>query len=118
MIIMKRKSLKAIHSLILNRKGVGKLIQMATKLGRSVRPDIKLGICGESRRRSLQALPNSCHRTGLNYVSCSPYRVPIAQTGSCTGGNEMLLGQTINNENMTKLRKAPPGAFLLLHCFW
>lgn len=61
----------------LDQNGVGKLIQMAAKAGRSVRPDIKLGICGEHGGD-----PSSvefCHRIGLNYVSCSPYRVPIAK---------------------------------------
>lgn len=61
----------------LDQKGVGKLIKMATELGRSVRPDIKLGICGE--HGGDPASIEFCHRTGLNYVSCSPYRVPIAR---------------------------------------
>ena len=57
--------------------GVGKLVDMAVKLGRSTRPDIHLGICGEHGGE-----PSSvefCHRVGLDYVSCSPYRVPIAR---------------------------------------
>ncbi|MFC2108762.1 putative PEP-binding protein, partial [Candidatus Bipolaricaulota bacterium] len=57
--------------------GVGKLVAMACKLGRKTRPDIKLGICGEHGGE-----PSSiafCHKVGLNYVSCSPYRVPIAR---------------------------------------
>ena len=61
----------------LDQKGVGKLIQMATELGRKIRADIKLGICGEHGGD-----PSSiefCHRVGLNYVSCSPFRVPIAR---------------------------------------
>lgn len=61
----------------LDQKGVGKLIQMATKLGRETRADLKVGICGEHGGD-----PSSiafCHRMGLNYVSCSPYRVPIAR---------------------------------------
>ena len=61
----------------LDQKGVGKLIQMATELGRKTRADIKLGICGEHGGD-----PSSiefCHRVGLNYVSCSPFRVPIAR---------------------------------------
>ena len=61
----------------LDQKGVGKLIEMATKLGRSTRPNIKLGICGE--HGGDPASIDFCHRTGLNYVSCSPYRVPIAR---------------------------------------
>lgn len=61
----------------LDQNGVGKLVKMAADLGRSVRPDIKLGICGEHGGD-----PSSiefCHKVGLNYVSCSPYRVPIAR---------------------------------------
>ena len=61
----------------LDQNGVGKLVQMAAEKGRSVRSDIKLGICGEHGGE-----PSSvefCHKTGLNYVSCSPFRVPIAR---------------------------------------
>ena len=60
-----------------DQNGVGKLIDMAAKLGRKTRPDIELGICGEHGGD-----PNTidfCHRTGLNYVSCSPFRVPGAR---------------------------------------
>lgn len=62
---------------VLDQNGVGKLVQMAAKLGREVKPNIKLGICGEHGGE-----PSSiefCYKTGLNYVSCSPYRVPIAR---------------------------------------
>lgn len=61
----------------LDQTGVGKLVEMAAKLGRQTRPDIKLGICGEHGGD-----PSSvefCHNVGLNYVSCSPFRVPIAR---------------------------------------
>ena len=61
----------------LDEKGVGKLMEIAVELGKKERPDIKLGICGEHGGD-----PSSidfCHRIGLNYVSCSPYRVPIAK---------------------------------------
>uniref|UniRef100_A0A7C5V0A3 Pyruvate, phosphate dikinase n=1 Tax=Caldicellulosiruptor owensensis TaxID=55205 RepID=A0A7C5V0A3_9FIRM len=61
----------------LDEKGVGKLIKMAAELGRATRPDIKLGICGEHGGD-----PSSiefCHNAGLDYVSCSPFRVPIAR---------------------------------------
>ena len=61
----------------LDQKGVGKLVKMATELGRSTRPNIKLGICGE--HGGDPASIEFCHRVGLNYVSCSPYRVPIAR---------------------------------------
>ena len=61
----------------LDQNGVGRLIEMAAKLGRQTRPDLKLGICGEHGGD-----PSSvefCHNTGLDYVSCSPFRVPIAR---------------------------------------
>ena len=61
----------------LDQEGVGKLVKMAVDLGKSVRPNIKLGICGEHGGD-----PSSiefCHKVGLNYVSCSPFRVPIAR---------------------------------------
>ena len=61
----------------LDQTGVGQLVEMACQKGRQTRPDIKLGICGEHGGE-----PSSvefCHRTGLNYVSCSPFRVPIAR---------------------------------------
>jgi pyruvate,orthophosphate dikinase len=61
----------------LDQTGVGKLVKMAAELGRSTRPDIKLGICGEHGGD-----PSSvefCHGVGLNYVSCSPFRVPVAR---------------------------------------
>ena len=61
----------------LDQKGVGKLVKMAADLGKQTRPDIKLGICGEHGGD-----PSSvefCHNVGLTYVSCSPYRVPIAR---------------------------------------
>ena len=61
----------------LDQNGVGKLVEMAAKLGKQTRPDIKLGICGEHGGD-----PSSvefCHKAGLNYVSCSPFRVPIAR---------------------------------------
>ena len=61
----------------LDQVGVGKLVKMAAELGRKTRPDIKLGICGEHGGD-----PSSiefCHKLGLTYVSCSPYRVPIAR---------------------------------------
>ena len=61
----------------LDQDGVGKLVKMATEKGRATRPDIKLGICGEHGGE-----PSSvefCHNLGLNYVSCSPFRVPIAR---------------------------------------
>ena len=61
----------------LDQNGVGKLVQNAVKLGRTTRPDLKCGICGE--HGGDPASVEFCHVTGLNYVSCSPFRVPIAR---------------------------------------
>jgi pyruvate,orthophosphate dikinase len=63
--------------MVLDRKGVGKLMETAVRLGRSVNPDMLIGICGEHGGE-----PSSiefCHLVGLNYVSCSPFRVPVAR---------------------------------------
>jgi pyruvate,orthophosphate dikinase len=57
--------------------GVGRLLGMSAKEGRSVKPELKLGICGE--HGGDPATVEFCHQTGLNYVSCSPFRVPIAR---------------------------------------
>ena len=57
--------------------GVGKLVDMAVKLGRQTKPDLKCGICGE--HGGDPASVEFCHKVGLNYVSCSPFRVPIAR---------------------------------------
>ena len=61
----------------LDQDGVGKLVKMAATLGRQTRPDIKLGICGEHGGDPSSIM--FCHKVGLNYVSCSPFRVPIAR---------------------------------------
>ena len=61
----------------LDQNGVGKLVEMATKLGRSTRPNLKVGVCGEQGGEP--ASVEFFHKVGLNYVSCSPYRVPIAR---------------------------------------
>ena len=76
-IYLEKKILKADPFQVLDQNGVGQLVRMATEKGRAVRPDRKCGICGEHGGE-----PSSvefCHRVGLNYVSCSPFRVPIAR---------------------------------------
>ena len=76
-IYLEKKILKADPFQVLDQNGVGQLVKMATEKGRSVNPNLKVGICGEHGGE-----PSSvefCHRTGLNYVSCSPFRVPIAR---------------------------------------
>jgi pyruvate,orthophosphate dikinase len=61
----------------LDQGGVGQLVQMAVKNGRETRPELKCGICGE--HGGDPASVKFCYKAGLNYVSCSPYRVPIAR---------------------------------------
>ena len=61
----------------LDTNGVGRLVQMAATLGRKTRPDLELGICGEHGGDATSV--EFCHRVGLNYVSCSPFRVPVAR---------------------------------------
>ena len=76
-VYLEKKILKADPFQVLDQKGVGQLVQMATERGRNIRPDLKCGICGEHGGE-----PSSiefCHKVGLNYVSCSPFRVPIAR---------------------------------------
>ncbi len=71
------KIFKADPFAVLDQDGVGKVIEHAVKLGRKTRPDLEVGICGEHGGE-----PSSvefCYRMGMNYVSCSPYRVPIAR---------------------------------------
>ena len=66
--------------------GVGKIMKMAVELGRGVRPDLEIGICGEhgGDPRSVEF----CHKLGLNYVSCSPYRVPVARLAAAQAAVE------------------------------
>jgi pyruvate,orthophosphate dikinase len=71
------KIFKADPFAVLDQEGVGKLVEMGPTLGRQTRPDLEVGICGEHGGE-----PSSvefCYRVGMNYVSCSPYRVPIAR---------------------------------------
>jgi pyruvate,orthophosphate dikinase len=71
----------------LDEEGVGELVRIAVERGRAARPDLKLGICGEHGGD-----PSSvrfCHRIGLDYVSCSPYRVPIARLAAAQAALDM-----------------------------
>jgi pyruvate,orthophosphate dikinase len=75
---------------VLDRDGVGQLVRMGTELGRSVKPGLKVGICGEhgGEPRSIAF----CHLTGLDYVSCSPFRVPVARLAAAQAALEMQDG--------------------------
>ncbi len=82
----------------LDQAGVGQLVEMGTNKGRSARPNLKVGICGEHGGE-----PSSvefCHRTGLDYVSCSPFRVPIARLAAARAVVNQL-----SNKNSTLRKK-------------
>ena len=85
-VYLEKKILKVDPFQVLDQKGVGQLIKMAVDKGRSVRHTLKCGICGEHGGE-----PSSvkfCHRAGLNYVSCSPFRVPIARLAAAQAAVE------------------------------
>ena len=67
----------------IDQSGVGRLVEIATKEGRKARPDLKVGICGEHGGDPPSV--EFCHRTGLDYVSCSPFRVPVARLAAAHG---------------------------------
>jgi pyruvate,orthophosphate dikinase len=75
-----------------DREGVGELVRIATKRGRNVRPTLKLGICGE--HGGDPASVSFCHEVGLDYVSCSPFRVPIARLAAA----QAALGKRVGSE--------------------
>ena len=71
---------------VLDQEGVGQLVEMACRKGRATKPELNLGICGEHGGE-----PSSvkfCARLGMNYVSCSPYRVPIARLAAAQAAVE------------------------------
>ena len=70
----------------LDRDGVGYLVRYATEHGRATRPNLKVGICGE--HGGDPASIHFCHEAGLNYVSCSPYRVPVARLAAAQAALE------------------------------
>ena len=85
-VYLEKKILKVDPFQVLDQNGVGQLVRMATEKGRAIRPDLKCGICGEHGGE-----PSSvkfCHRVGLNYVSCSPFRVPIARLAAAQAAIE------------------------------
>lgn len=85
-VYLEKKILKVDPFQVLDQNGVGQLVEMAVNKGRTVRPDLKCGICGEHGGE-----PSSvkfCHKVGLNYVSCSPFRVPIARLAAAQAAVE------------------------------
>ncbi|MBO4372436.1 MAG: pyruvate, phosphate dikinase, partial [Bacteroidales bacterium] len=83
---LEKKILKVDPFQVLDQHGVGQLIEMAVEKGRKVRPNLRTGICGEHGGE-----PNSvkfCARVGMNYASCSPFRVPIARLAAAQAAVE------------------------------
>ncbi len=85
-IYLEKKILKVDPFQVLDQNGVGQLIRMATEKGRAIRPDLKCGICGEHGGEPTSV--KFCHKVGLNYVSCSPFRVPIARIAAAQAAIE------------------------------
>ena len=81
-----KKILRDDPFLTIDQQGVGELIKIAIQRGRSVRPDIKIGICGEHGGDAESV--KFCHSLGMNYVSCSPFRVPIARLAAAQAAIE------------------------------
>ena len=87
-VYLEKKILNVDPFQVLDQTGVGQLVEMAVKKGRGTRPDLKCGICGEHGGE-----PSSvkfCHKVGLNYVSCSPFRVPIARLAAAQAAVEEM----------------------------
>ena len=87
-VYLEKKILNVDPFQVLDQTGVGQLVEMAVKKGRGTRPELKCGICGEHGGE-----PSSvkfCHKVGLNYVSCSPFRVPIARLAAAQAAVEEL----------------------------
>jgi pyruvate,orthophosphate dikinase len=74
----------------LDVEGVGQLVEMGTQRGRQTRPDLKVGICGE--HGGDPASVAFCHRVGLNYVSCSPFRIPVARLAAARAALGLVRG--------------------------
>ena len=85
-VYLEKKILKVDPFQVLDQNGVGQLIKMAVEKGRSVRADLKCGICGEHGGEPTSV--KFCHSVGLNYVSCSPFRVPIARLAAAQAAVE------------------------------
>ncbi len=87
----------------IDQEGIGELMKVAVERGRTTRPDLKIGICGEhgGEARSVEF----CHRIGLNYVSCSPFRVPIARLAAAHAvAREVVAAKTVRSNGKAKAK--------------
>ena len=82
----------------LDEMGVGWLMQLAVTEGRKTRPDLKIGICGEHGGQP-EAV-EFCHRIGLNYVSCSPMRIPVARMAAAHAAIKDKRGQAARSKSL------------------
>jgi pyruvate,orthophosphate dikinase len=81
---------------VLDRDGVGQLVRLGTERGRSVKPDLKIGICGE-HGGDPQSI-SFCNEIGLNYVSCSPFRVPVARLAAAQAALNPASAEAISSQ--------------------
>ena len=88
----------------IDRAGVGELVRIATERGRKVRPKLKLGICGE--HGGDPASVSFCHEVRLDYVSCSPFRVPIARLAAAQAALGKRAGSTVTFQPATSKDEA------------
>ena len=88
----------------LDQIGVGKLVDMGIELGRSTRPTLKVGICGEHGGDAISV--KFCHRAGMNYVSCSPFRVPIARLAAA----QAVIEEEAGKKSKPAAKTAKPAA--------
>jgi len=86
---VERRILKDDPFQVLDQEGVGELVELGIQRGRKTRPDLKVGICGEHGGEP--ASVGFCHKVGMNYVSCSPFRVPIARLAAAHAAQQMGL---------------------------
>jgi len=102
-VYLKKGILKHDPFQVLDQTGVGELVKMAVKKGRKTRPDIKLGICGEHGGEPSSVM--FCHEAGLNYVSCSPYRVPIARLAAAQAAVAEKMAKKAKKDSKSKKDK-------------
>ncbi|MCX7725810.1 MAG: hypothetical protein N2053_03055, partial [Chitinispirillaceae bacterium] len=106
---LNKKILPADPFQTIDQEGVGELIKVGIERGRSVRPDLKVGICGEHGGDADSV--KFCHRVGMNYVSCSPFRVPIARLAAAQAAvEELMASEKVTTKKATTPKTAAKSA--------